>query len=198
MLKTWRRTQSGDPDPPQSEQLRQRLISAQVASPLNAAASFVPISELKRLIGPVTVQGILQELGKQSSETHERLSATIVQTAPRFFALLVWIGQARLVFSLGSQYLDDTSLPLDKHGAELTRLRATLGWSTECEARILRDQWIFLAPIFHTGGQSISIPSCAPLPLISAAPVSKESDNRTIRQVQIHPSHLGFLNANKV
>jgi hypothetical protein len=196
MLKPRRGTWNRDLHSTRSEQLHQSLQTSLISSAFNAA-SFVPNSELTRLIVQTTVFSILEEIGC-SSKSHGALSATIVQAAPKLFAVLVWTNQVHLVFSLASQFLNDENLPLDDHGSKLAKIRATAGWSRDCEARILRDQWIFLSPSFHDEGQFISLQPYVPLPFIFASSVIKESAGSTIRQVQIHPSHQEFLNKENV
>lgn len=122
--KAWHRSDGTNPAPSPSEQLRERLQSAQVSCQLNAAASFIPIRDIYALVRPGTVQSILEELDSYPSGSRENLSATIVQRAPRLFALLVWIGQARLVLHLELRYFDDSRLPLSTHEVEMSKLRA--------------------------------------------------------------------------
>ncbi|KAH3003789.1 hypothetical protein KXW60_006014 [Aspergillus fumigatus] len=179
----------------QSDRFRKNLESSRIPSALDAS-SFVPISELRRLVqGPMVIK-ILEEHG-YSSISHAELAATIVQAAPRLFALLVWIGQPQLALSLGYQCLNDENLPLDDYKLESLNFRATSGWSKNWETKILQEQWIFLSPIWHREGEILSdTPPSAPLPLTFASSVRKDSANSTIRQIKIHPAHLPFYAEN--
>ncbi|KAH3183649.1 hypothetical protein KXV92_006900 [Aspergillus fumigatus] len=179
----------------QSDRFRKNLESSRIPSALDAS-SFVPISELRRLFqGPMVIK-ILEEHG-YSSISHAELAATIVQAAPRLFALLVWIGQPQLALSLGYQCLNDENLPLDDYKLESLNFRATSGWSKNWETKILQEQWIFLSPIWHREGEILSdTPPSAPLPLTFASSVRKDSANSTIRQIKIHPAHLPFYAEN--
>lgn len=190
MRKTWDGTKGQ-----LSEELRQSLRSSQVASALDGTL-FVPISDLTRLIVPQTVEGILDDLdpAPKTSTSRSELAVAVCLKAPRLVALLVWIGQPQIILTIDAQDLDDGNIPLsnDTENSVLAKCRASSSWTGDCEARILREQWMFLAPVFYKEGHVMSSVFPPPLPLIHMSRAKKESVNSTVSQVQIHPSHLQF------
>lgn len=174
-----------------SDWFRKTLESSRIPSALDATP-FVPINDIRRLVqGPIVIE-ILAE-SKCSLNVNDELVTTIIQAAPRFFALLVWIGQPRLAVALGLQRLNDENLPLTESTLVSLGITATPGWSKNQEAKIIQEQWMFLSPVWHREGDVLlDTPPSAPLPLVFASLVTKDLANSTVRKIQIHPAHLPF------
>lgn len=125
--------------------------------------SFLPDSDFKTLIDDFNVECVLTELDIKSPEKR----AGIMKDCRKVFAILVFIDMASAIVKVWKSGFKDEHLPLRQLNPTESKERYTLAlkhdnspknkllqgfqsskWTYKKESDFVRDQWMFLAPIF--------------------------------------------------
>jgi serine/threonine protein kinase len=154
--------------------------------------SFIPITELKRLI---TVDRVSRELHVHDPNILPieivNKAEIIVENATRLFALLILIGKEQDITSLIEEGIKDGDLPIS--GLRCKDIQVFSQWKPKAVKDFKQDQWSVISPIFDKIGEHYELDDHTILPFIE----NKERPEQLIaggysdvRSVRIHPAHL--------
>ncbi|KAH8651811.1 kinase-like domain-containing protein [Tricladium varicosporioides] len=197
------------------ETLQDQLLNAQIEWPEGENKYFIPVDAIRKL---VTVHSILVELRRFETDISEpgrlvRLSGFILATAPRLFAILVYIGETRSVWKFLKDGLDDTDLPLirsakssqEEPSNQFTLCTSTYPnrsiasmetWSKKQIIAFDRDQWVMLAPVFKAPKEGkklrhYNLDKNQVMPFIEDLELTNQAAGGfgSVWGVRIHPAH---------
>jgi serine/threonine protein kinase len=154
--------------------------------------SFIPITELKRLI---TVDSVSQELRAHNPKILPiemvNKAEIVVKNATRLFALLILIGKEQDITGLIEEGIKDDDLPIS--GLRCKDIQVFSQWKPKAVKDFKQDQWSVISPVFDKIGEHYELDDHTILPFIE----NKEHPEQLIaggysdvRSVRIHPAHL--------
>lgn len=197
--------------------LREKLYKVRIEVPQNSYRYFIPADDLKLLVTPASISMELEERGK-SEDVARSTTGNIMDSAPKLFAILVYLRHGELILDFLQEGIDDTHLPFIRSdqtpGAKDYKLcsRCSPGqplncmerWDREMVDEFGRDQWCMLAPVFeyHDEIEHYDLHDNCVLPWVED---EERGDSAmvggygSVSKIAIHPAHqLIAGNANQL
>jgi hypothetical protein len=197
--------------------LRENLCEVRIEAPQNSHRYFIPADDQKLLVTADSVSMELEERGK-SEDVARSTSENIMNSAPKLFAILVYLRHGELILDFLEEGIDDTHLPFirsDKtprardyklcsrhHPGQ--PLNCMERWDRDLVDEFGRDQWCMLAPVFeyHDGIAHYDLHDNCVLPWVED---EERGDSAmvggygSVSKIAIHPAHQRIVgNANQM
>jgi hypothetical protein len=157
------------------------------------SASFVPASDLERLLTEDVVRATIRESAIDIWKKDEAIRI-VMSGAKRVFAILVLQGKLHLL----SKFIENDQFHKGELDAKLPISEATLqALLGKAAGRSFWDnQWIFVAPVFRHDLSHRRLENPVVLPFIQSSPIG-EGAFGVVSEVTLHAQHQGLQEVKK-
>lgn len=188
--------------------LRDDLRNAVLECPLDGFQSFIPSSDLDKLVEKDTVRSSLQGGGVVADDQIEQITQYILQRARKLFAILVDRDKACYIGDFMEEGIGDENLPfirrtsvggqgLKLETSQQHHIKALEFWDRESLRSFEKEQYRMLAPLLERGAHH-EFPEFQTLPYIALSTAHpqegtvSEGGYSEVFQACIHPDHHNF------
>jgi hypothetical protein len=179
--------------------LMERLIDAQLEWPAQSARYFIPTDSLEAIVTQEAIQKELERMTGTCNVAKSQIARRIFEYCHKLFAILVLTGKEAAIFDFVHERINDSHLPIKRpsrgfgEDEHLTNLKFMESWPRRKIEEFCRDQWMVLAPIFHTAHIHYELDDNVTLPFVedheNAPLVVRTGGYSDVWPVRIYSSH---------